>query len=350
MRHPVRHGTVAAVWISASLAASTHDVAAQAAGSGYHLSRRMVIGGEGGWDYLTYDAPRHHLFLSHAIQVEVLDPDVGTVVGRIPDTPGVHGIALAPDLGRGFISNGRDTSVTIFDLSTLATITKIKVTGRNPDAIMYEPVTRRVFTFNGGGQNATAIDAGADTVIGTLDLGGKPEFAVADGEGGAFVNIEDKGEIVSLDALHLTIRDRWPLTGCEEPSALAIDREHHRLFTGCANERMVVVDDRSGRIVTSAPIGQGVDAGAFDTATGLGFASTGDGNLTVIQEITPDSVAVVATVPTQRGARTMALDPVTHRVFVTTAAFGPPPAPTPDRPRPRPSILPGSFVVLVIEP
>jgi DNA-binding beta-propeller fold protein YncE len=340
-----------AVLIAASTLFTASPLGAQAAaGSGYHVTRHIAVGGEGGWDYLTYDAPRKHLFLSHATQVDVVDPDAGTVIGHIPDTPGVHGIALAPDLGRGFISNGRDTSVTVFDLTTLATVAKIRVTGRNPDAIMYDPFSKRVFTFNGGGQNTTAIDATHDSVVGTLDLGGKPEFAVSDGRGGAFVNIEDKGEIVSFDTRTLAIRARWPMAGCEEPSALAYDRAHERLFSGCGNQRMMVVDATSGRVVTSAPIGDGVDAGAFDPATGLAFASTGDGNVTVLHEETPDSMRVVATVPTQRGARTMALDPGSHRVFVVTASFGPPPAPTPERPRPRPSILPGSFEVLVLEP
>jgi DNA-binding beta-propeller fold protein YncE len=332
------------------LAVPLRVVAQDTPGSGYHVVRRISIGGEGGWDYLTYDTSHHRLFLSHAMEVDVVDPEAETVVGHIPDTPGVHGIALAPDLGRGFVSNGRDTSVTVFDLASLATITRVQVTGRNPDAIMYEPVTRRVFTFNGGGHNATAIDAVADTVVGTLDLGGKPEFAVPDGEGGAYVNIEDRGEIVSFDARTLVIRARWPMAGCDEPSALALDRAHHRLFSGCGNQRMMVVDAVTGRVVTSAPIGDGVDAGAFDPATGLAFASTGDGNLTVIHEETPDSVRVVATVPTQRGARTMALDPESHRVYVTTAEFGPRPEPTPERPHPRPSIVPGSFVVLVVAP
>lgn len=344
-------GAVLALTLMALTLLTRRPLDAQAgAGAGYHVTKHIVVGGEGGWDYLTYDAPRKRLFLSHATQVDVVDPDAGTVVGHIPDTPGVHGIALAPELGRGFISNGRDTSVTVFDLATLATVTKIKVTGRNPDAIMYDPFSKRVFTFNGGGQNMTAIDATRDSVVGTLDLGGKPEFAVSDGRGGAFVNIEDKGEIVSFDTRTLLIRARWPMAGCEEPSALAYDRAHERLFSGCGNQRLMVVDATSGRVVTSAPIGDGVDAGAFDPATGLAFASTGDGNVTVLHEETPDSLRVVATVPTQRGARTMALDPGSHRVFVVTAAFGPPPAPTPERPRPRPSIVPGSFVVLVLEP
>ena len=344
-------GVASALAIGGTPVAAAQALPAQVStGAGYHVARRISVGGEGGWDYLTYDPARHHLFLSHGTQVEVVDPDAGLVVGRIPETPGVHGIALAPALGRGFISNGRDSSVTVFDLATLATVAKVRVTGRNPDAIMFDSATGRVFTFNGGGQSATAIDGAADSVVGTLALGGKPEFAVADGQGGAFVNIEDRSEIVSFDTRSLTIRARWPMTGCEEPSALAYDPAHQRLFAGCANQRLTVVDATSGRVVTSAPIGEGVDAGAFDPATGLVFASTGDGHLSVLREQAPDSLTPVASVETQRGARTMALDPVTHRVFVVTAAFGPPPAPTPDHPRPRPSIVPGSFEVLVLEP
>jgi hypothetical protein len=318
--------------------------------SSYHIARRIRVGGNGFWDYLVYDAPRHRLFLSHGTQVDVVDEESGAVVGHIPDTPGVHGIALAPDLGRGFTSNGQDNSVTVFDLATLAGIARIRVPGRNPDAIVYDTVTRRVFTFDGGSDDATAIDAAADSVIGRLDLGGKPEYAVSDGEGGVLVNIEDKSEVVGFDARSLTIRSRWPLPGCKEPSALALDREHGRLFSGCRNGRLMVLDAGTGRPVAWAPIGDGVDGGGYDPGTGLAFASAGDGSLTVVREDAPDRVHVVTRVGTQRGARTMALDSVTHRVFVVTASFGPAPAPTHDRPHPRPAIVPGSFTLLVIEP
>jgi DNA-binding beta-propeller fold protein YncE len=288
--------------------------------------------------------------VSHSTEVDVVDPDSGAVVGRIPDTPGVHGIAIADDIGRGFVSDGRDSSVTIFDLATLRTIAKVHVPARNPDAIMYDSVTGRVFTFNGGSGTATALDGRKGTLIGTVELGGKPEFAVADGRGGIFVNIEDRSELVAIDARSLTVKSRWPLTGCEDPSALAIDRKHGRLFSGCGNEKLMVTDAKDGRVVATPAIGRGVDAGAFDPATDLAFSSTGDGNLSVVREVSPDSFVVAAQVPTRRGARTMALDPVTHRVFVSTASFGPAPAPTEEQPRPRPSIVPGSFVVIVLEP
>ena len=319
-------------------------------GTGYHVARTIAIGGEGPWDYLTYDAPRHRLFLSHATQVEVVDAESGTVTGRIPGTPGVHGIALARELGRGFVSGGRDSSVTIFDLRTLAVTGRVRVPGRNPDAILYDSTSRRVFTFNGGSADATALDAVTGRVVGTIALEGKPEFAVADGRGGVLVNIEDRGEIVRLDAAALAVRARWPLAGCEEPTGLALDRRHARLFSTCGNGRMVVVDARAGHVVASLPIGAGVDGSAFDPATGLAFASNGEGTITVVHEESPDSFRVLGSVPTRRGARTMTLDPLTHRLYTVTAAFGPPPAPTAEQPHPRPSIVPGSFTLLVLEP
>jgi DNA-binding beta-propeller fold protein YncE len=333
-----------------AIGAAVPALAQAPVGAGYHVTRQIKIGGEGGWDYLTYEPARKHLFVSHSTEVDVIDPDSGSVVGRIPDTQGVHGIAIADDLGRGFVSDGRDSSVTIFDLKTLATITRVHVPARNPDAIMYDSVTHRVFTFNGGSGTATALDGRKGTVIGSIELGGKPEFAVADGHGGVFVNLEDKSELLAIDARGLAVKSRWPITGCDDPSALAIDRKHERLFIGCGNERMTVMDTKSGRIVATRPIGKGVDAGAFDPGTGLAFASTGDGGLTVVHEVSPDSFAVVAQVTTQRGARTMALDPVTHRVFVATASFGPAPEATEEHPHPRPAVLPGSFVVIVVEP
>ena len=346
------HRTVRRPFVLMLIIAAGVPVRAQApgSGSGYHVARKLTVGGDGFWDYLTWDAVRHRLFLSHGTRVEVVDPGSGKLVGRIEDTPGVHGIALAQDLGRGFVSNGRDSSVTIFDLSTLAPVARVPVAARNPDAILYDSASQRVFTFNGGSAGATALDARTGRIVGTLPLGGKPEFAVADGRGGIFVNIEDRGEIVAFDARTLAIRARWPMAGCEEPSGLAFDRIHQRLFSVCGNARMAVVDAGTGRLVATLPIGQGVDGAAFDPATQLAFASNGEGTITVVREDTPDSFRVVANVPTQRGARTITLDPGTHRVFTVTAAYGPPPAPTPDRPRPRPGIVPGSFMVLVLEP
>jgi len=315
--------------------------------SGYRVIDTLRLGGDGGWDYLTFDPASRRLFVSHGTHVMVVDTDTKVAVGDIPDTPGVHGIAIASDLGRGFISNGRGATATIFDLKTLNRIGEVK-TGENPDAILYDRASGRVFTFNGRSGDATAFDAAHGTVTGTIPLGGKPEFAVADGKGRVYVNIEDKSEIVALDAKALQVKSRWPLEPCEEPSGLAFDSEHGRLFTVCRNRLMAVVDAKTGRVVTTLPIGSGVDGAAYDPATGLVFASNGEGTLTIVHEDSPDSFRVVENVPTQAGARTLALDPKTHRVFLSTAQLGPRPAPTAEVPRPRPSIVPGSFVVLVV--
>jgi len=279
--------------------------------------------------------------------VIVLDLDSGKQVGDIADTPGVHGIALAPELGRGFVSNGREGTVTIFDIQSVKLITKIKA-GENPDAILYDPASKRVFAFNGRSHDATAIDAASGNVAGTIKLEGKPEFAVSDAKGEIFVNIEDKSQIDAIDPNKLEVKSTWPVAPCEEPSGLAIDRKHRRLFAGCDNKMMAVVDADSGKVIATPAIGDGVDANAFDPETGLAFASCGEGLLTVVHEDSPDKFTVLGNVPTQLGARTMALDEKTHNVYVVTAKFGPPPAPTADNPHPRHSILPDTFVVLVL--
>jgi len=316
--------------------------------SGYHVVRRYPLGGEGGWDYLLLDPASRRLFISRGTRVVVIDADSGLVRGEIPNTPGVHGVALAPDLGRGATSNGRDQSVTIFNLRSLETMARVRTTGGNPDAIVYESATHRVFTFNGTGQNATAIDLMAGAVTGTVALGGRPEFAVAPGAGRIFVNIENTAELVVLDARRLAVTARWPLAPCEEPTGLSLDAAHGRLFAGCSNRLMTVVDPATGRVVATLPIGGGVDGTVFDPGTGLAFSSNGEGTLTVVREVTPDSFTVVDTVPTQRGARTLALDPRTHALFLSAAEFGPTPAPTSEQPRPRPPVVPGSFVILVV--
>jgi DNA-binding beta-propeller fold protein YncE len=320
---------------------------ASAGDSGYHIIKTYKLGGEGGWDYLKLDPDSRRLYISRGTHVIVMDADSGKVVGDIPDTPGVHGVALAPELGRGFTSNGREGTVTIFDLQTLKPITKVKA-GDNPDAILYDPATKRVFTFNGRSQDSTAIDAAKGTVVGTIKLEGKPEFAVSDEKGELFVNIEDKSQLDAIDPNKLEVKSRWPLAPCEEPSGLAIDRKNRRLFSGCDNKLMAVVDADSGKVITTLPIGDGVDATRFDPDTALAFASCGDGHLTVIHEDSPNKFSVIENVPTQAGARTMALDTKTHQVYTVTAEFGPPPAPTPEQPHPRRSIKPDSFVVLVL--
>jgi len=328
--------------VSVSLAA-----VALAAGSGYHVVTTYKVGGEGGWDYLTADSGARRVYISRGTHVMVLDADSGKSVGDIADTPGVHGIALAPELGRGFTSNGREGTVSIFDIKTLATSSKVKV-GDNPDAILYDPATKRVFTFNGRSQDSTAVDGASGKVLGTIKLDGKPEFAASDAKGEIFVNIEDKSELVAIDPNKLEVKAKWPLAPCEEPSGLSIDRKNRRLFVGCGNKMMAVVDADSGKVLATPAIGDGVDATTFDAETGLAFASCGaDGVLTVVREESPGKFTA-ENVPTQKGARTLALDAKTHNVFVVTAQFGPRPAPTADNPHPRPAILPDSFVVLVV--
>jgi DNA-binding beta-propeller fold protein YncE len=319
---------------------------AMAGDSGFHLLKTYKVGGDGGWDYLRLDSASRHLYISRGTHVLVIDADSGDAVGEIPDTAGVHGIALASELGRGFTSNGREGTVTIFDLNTLKPITKVSV-GENPDAILYDPITKRVFTFNGRSHDSTAIDAVKGTVVGTIKLDGKPEFAVSDQSGEIFANIEDKSELVAINPAKLEVKSEWPLAPCESPSGLAIDRKNRRLFAGCDNKLMAVVDADNGKVLSTLPIGRGVDAARFDPETGLAFASCGEGVLTVIREESPDKFSVLENVPTQAGARTMALDEKTHNVFLVTAQFGPAPAPTADQPHPRPPILPSSFVVLV---
>jgi hypothetical protein len=321
--------------------------AAVAAAPGYHIIHTYKVGGDGGWDYLTADAGARRIYISRATRVMVLDADSGKSVGEIADTPGVHGIALAPALGRGFTSNGREGTVSIFDIKTLAPSGKVKV-GENPDAILFDPATNRVFTFNGRSQDSTALDAAKGTVLGTIKLDGKPEFAASDGQGQIFVNIEDKSELVEIDPNKLEVKAKWPLAPCESPSGLSMDRKHRRLFVGCENKMMAVVNADSGQVIATLPIGEGVDATTFDDETGLAFASCGEGVLTVIHEDAPDKFSVAESVPTQQGARTLALDAKTHTIFVVTAKFGPPPPATTDSPHPRRSIVADSFVVLAL--
>jgi DNA-binding beta-propeller fold protein YncE len=318
-----------------------------AADENYHLLKKVVLGGEGSWDYLICDSAARRVYISRGTHVMVVDADTYAVVGDIPGTDGVHGIALAPEFGRGFTSNGRANAVTIFDLKTLK-ILGTAPTGNGPDAIVYDPASQRVFTFNGHGGDATAIDAASGKPAGTIPLGGKPEFAAADGQGHIYNNLEDKSELVQIDSRKLTVTARWPLAPCEEPSGLAMDRKHRRLFLGCHNQMMAVVDADTGKVLATPAIGQGVDANGFDPGTQLAFSSNGDGTLTIVHEDSPEKFTPVASVPTQRGARTMAVDLKTHHIFLVTAEFGPPPPPTPEHPRTRPQAIPGSFTLLVV--
>jgi DNA-binding beta-propeller fold protein YncE len=308
----------------------------------YKVVKTWRLGGDGGWDYLTADSDSHRLFIARATRVMVIDTESGKQVGEIADTPGVHGIAIDSEIGRGFTSNGRENTVSEFDLKSLAVEKKIKV-GSGPDAILYDPFSKRVFTFNGKGdeRSATAIDASKGEVVGKIELGGKPEFAASDNKGTVFVNIQDTSELVAFDPQKLTVKSRWKLTGCEEPTGLSIDRKNRRLFAGCGgNKKMMVVDADNGKILATPSIGEGCDATAFDAERGLTFASAGDGTITVIKEAAGDQFTVVETVTTQKSARTMALDAKTHQLFTVAANVGP---------RPERKVEPNSFVVLVVE-
>jgi DNA-binding beta-propeller fold protein YncE len=318
-----------------------------AADPGYHVINKIPIGGEGGWDYLTVDSAARRLYVSHATHVVVIDIDSDKVVGDIPDTPGVHGIALAPELNRGFISNGRANTATIFDLKTLKALGQVK-TGMNPDAILYDPFTKRVFTFNGRSHDASVFDAATGDVVGLIPLGGKPEFAATDGKGKVWVNIEDTSELAEIDSQKLAVAKRSSLKPCEEPSGLGLDAEHHRSFSVCGNKMMMVVDTRSGQVIATVPTGGGTDGGGFDAGEGFAFSSNGEGTLTVVRESASGKFEVAENVTTQRGARTMAVDPKTHKIYLPTAEFGPQPAAAPDAPRQRPVTAKDSFMVLVV--
>jgi DNA-binding beta-propeller fold protein YncE len=313
---------------------------------GYHLIKKVVLGGAGGWDYLIVDPAARRLYISRSTHVMVVDADTYAVVGDIPATDGVHGIAVAADLGRGFTSNGRAGTVTTFDLKTLQKLAEAKA-GKNPDAIVYDPASRRVFACNGGSQDVTVVDAASGRAEGTIALGGKPEFAAADGKGRVYVNIEDKSEVVAIDARRLKVQARWPLAPCAEPSGMGIDAAQRRLFIGCHNKMMAVLDADSGKVLATPAIGAGVDANAFDAGTRQALSSNGDGTLTVVSEETPEKFSVAQDVATQKGARTMALDAQTHRVFLVTADFAPAAAATTEHPHQRPSALPGTFTLLV---
>ena len=313
---------------------------------GYHRVRTIHLGGEGRWDTLTFDLSSRRLFIARETHVVVLDVDRERVVGEIPDTAGVHAVAVAPDLGRGFTSNGRAGTVTIFDLKTLAVLKQVPV-GQNPDAIVYDHASQRVFAMNGRSDDVSIIDVKTGTVIATLPLGGRPEFGVADGLGALYVNLEDKGEAIRMSTQTTSITARWPLAPCIGPSGIAIDTAARRVFAACANRTMIVLDADSGQAVATLPIGTGVDGAAFDAGNGLAFSSNGEGTLTVVGKTSTGSYAVLEDVATQRGARTMALDPARHQVLLATADFEPAPPSTGSTPPARPKPVPGTFAILV---
>jgi len=323
-------------------AAIFSGAAAKPSASGYHVIKTVPVPGDEGWDYVYVDSDARRVYISHATHVVVMNADTYAIEGDIPDTPGVHGIAVASDLGRGFISNGRGNTVTIFDLKTLKTIGTAK-TDANPDAIIYDPATKRVFTFNGRGKNSTVINAADGSVVGTIPLGDKPEFAVADGKGAIFVNAEETANLVALDSQNLKETQRWPLAPCKSPSGLAGDLKTRRLFAVCDDKVSSVVDADSGKTIANPAICDGPDAAAFDPAFNYFFASCGDGHLVVLHEDSPDKFTVIETVATKKSARTMGLDLKTHKIFLPSADFDPP-APGERRGK----MKPGSFAIIVV--
>ena len=318
-----------------------------AADSGYHVIKRLKVGGEGGWDYLTVDGAARRLYISRSTHVMVIDLDSDKVVGDIPNTPGVHGIAIAPELNRGFTSNGKSDSSTIFDLKTLKVLGEVK-TGGNPDAIVYDPASKKVFTFNGRSKDATVFEAASGKVVRTILFGGKPEFAVADGNGKIYVNIEDTSQVVEIDSLKPQEIQRFSLKPCKDPTGMGLDPEHGRVFSGCHSKIMTVLDTKSGKVIATVPIGANVDGNGFDAVTGLAFSSNGDGTLTVVAEASPGKFKVVETVTTKRGSRTLAIDPKTHNIYLPAAQFSQPEEATPAGVRQRPVMVKDSFEVLVV--
>jgi len=311
----------------------------------FKVTNRVKLGGEGGWDYLTFDKEGQRLFITRGSHVMVVDTKTLKVTADIPDLSGIHGVALAPEFNRGFISNGGDNTVTIFDLKTLKKLDSVKV-GERPDAILYEPFSKHVFTFNARSHDSTVVDAASGKVLGTVPLGGKPEFPASDGKGKLYVNIEDKSQIAQVDVSKMSVLNTWSIAPCQEPSALAFDVEHHRLFSGCDNKMMAVVDSDSGKVVTTVPIGEGVDAGRFNPKTHEVFMSCGEGVLTIIHEDSPDKYSVMQNLPTVRGARTMELDEDSDTVYLVTAQREDKPA----APGQRPAMVPDSFELIVAKP
>ena len=312
--------------------------------SNLKLVNKIHVEGDGGWDYISVDELNGRIFVSHAMVAQAIDIKTGKLAGTIPDTKGIHGIAIAAGLNKGFTSNGRDSSVTVFNLKTLAVITKIKINAKNPDAICYDPFSQKIFTFNGGSSNATVIDAKTNKVITNIPLEGKPEFSVTDGKGKIFVNIEDKSSMNVINTATLKAEKRWSIAPGEEPSGLAIDLENNRLFSVCSNKLMVVSDAKTGKVITTLPIGDRCDGVAFDPGTKRAYSSNGEGTITVVKQLNKDSYKVLETIATQKGARTITIDNKTHHLYLPTADYGATPSGGG-----RPAIKPDSFVILDIE-
>jgi YVTN family beta-propeller protein len=316
----------------------------------YKFVDEIPIGGEDGWDILTIDAAARRLYLSHATKVVVVDLEKNAVVGEIGDTPGVHGFLAVPEVGRGFSSNGKENKASVVDLKTLRTISKID-TGESPDALVYDSKHGEVYIFNHRGSSVTVIDARTSKVAATISLGGEPEFAAVDSASDrVYVNIEDKSEVAAIDTAKHEVVAHWPLAPGEEPSGIALDAAHHRLFSTCHNKMMTMLDTQSGKVVGTAPIGTGVDGAAFDDSTQLAFASCGEGVTTILKEETPEKLSVIQTLKTERSARTMALDPKTHRIYLPSAQFEPASSPSPGSSPSRPKIVPNTLKLLIYGP
>jgi DNA-binding beta-propeller fold protein YncE len=318
-----------------------------AADPGYHVIKTLHLGGEGSWDYPTIDSEARRLYISRSTHVMVIDIDTDRVIGDIVDTPGVHGIAIASELNRGFTSNGRANTATIFDLKSLKVLGQVR-TGENPDAILYDQASKLVLTFNGRSKDATLFEAASGKVVSTIPLGGKPEFATTDGRGKVFVNIEDTNEVVEIDSLKRSLTKRYSLKPCEEPTGMGLDAEHHRVYSGCHSKVMTVLDTDTGKVIATVPIGEGVDGTGFDPKTGRAFSSNGDGTLTVVRECSPGKFKVVETVITQRGSRTMTIDPKTHHIYLPAAQFSPKTTSMAQGSGPRPTMIKDSFSVIVV--
>ncbi len=310
----------------------------------YKITNRFYLEGDGGWDYLIVDTASEHLFVSHSTVTQVVDLKTGKLIHTIEDTKGVHGIAIAYDLNKGFISNGKDSSVTVFDLNTFEVITKVPVTGKNPDAILYDPFTHRVFTFNARTNNSTVIDAVTNKVIATIPLEGNPEFAVSNSEGKIYLNIEDKSLLCQINAVDLKVVNNWSVAPGKEPSGLAFDKKNNRLFSVCDNKTMVITDALTGKVIKTLPIGENVDGAAFDASTNSAFSSNGDGSVTVVKEISPNDFKVIQTVTTEKWARTIALDCKTHKLYLPTKEVDESIA----EKNAKPYSLPGKFVILEV--
>jgi DNA-binding beta-propeller fold protein YncE len=337
------------IFIIAGIFLSLLGLNGQDVSIGYKIVQKIHLDGDGSWDYLYADDGTGMLYVSHGKMMHVVDMKTGKNVATITDVNGVHGIAISLEFNKGFISNGADDNVTVFNTKDFGVIEKVAVTGKNPDAILYEPFTKTIITWNGRSSNATVIDVKTDKVLQTIDLAGKPEAAVSDGKGKVFVNIEDKSEVCMINVKTWKVEQTWSVSPGEGPSGLALDNENHRLFSA-TDKLMVVLDAESGKVVTTLPTGGRVDGAGFDPGLKRAYSSCGEGVLTVVQEVNPNSFKVLANFPTQVGARTISVSAKTHRIYLPTAEFGATPEKTNDNPRPRPALKPGTFTVLVVEP